>query len=277
MTTSLVANGNGALAIDDKSLLALVTDGDCGRLNEAQKLAYYRARCEAAGLDYRAQPFQYVKLNNKLVLYALKAASDQLAAKHGIRVHIVSQETTADGIRVVTVRAITRDGREADDIGAVTVKSLTGDALANALMKAATKAKRRAILSACGLGMLDETEIETIPKAQPIRGAIPDDKSQGGPVGLLGRVNPADATAAGRSDQSLTETQSVEPAPATDLHSDVDPQEALAAKLIEACEAGFPSKEARFAWWAGHLNQINSLPKEFARAVVKAYDATRGS
>jgi hypothetical protein len=38
--------------------------------------------------------------------------------------------------------------------------------LANALMKAETKAKRRATLSICGLGMLDETEVEDIQGAQ---------------------------------------------------------------------------------------------------------------
>jgi hypothetical protein len=43
MTTALVTNGNGALAIDDRALLALVTEGDCGKLTEAQKLSYYRA------------------------------------------------------------------------------------------------------------------------------------------------------------------------------------------------------------------------------------------
>jgi len=38
----------------------------------------------------------------------------------------------------------------------------------NALMKAVTKAKRRVTLSICGLGMLDETEVETIPSARPV-------------------------------------------------------------------------------------------------------------
>ena len=41
-------------------------------------------------------------------------------------------------------------------------------------MKAETKAKRRATLSICGLGMLDETEIETIPDArrQPVAAPV---------------------------------------------------------------------------------------------------------
>lgn len=39
-----------------------------------------------------------------------------------------------------------------------------GDALANALMKAGTKSKRRVTLSIAALGWLDETEVETIPR-----------------------------------------------------------------------------------------------------------------
>jgi len=39
--------------------------------------------------------------------------------------------------------------------------------LANAQMKAVTKGKRRLTLSLCGLGWLDETEVETIPTAKP--------------------------------------------------------------------------------------------------------------
>lgn len=152
--------------IDDKSLLSLVTDGDASKLNDAQKLAYYKARCEVAGLDYRAQPFAYIRLNGKLTLYALKACTDQLAAKHGIRCEILSQ-VTEEGIRVVTVRATAADGRQTDEIGAVAVKGLSGEALCNAYMKCATKAKRRATLAICGLGMLDETELDTIPSAKP--------------------------------------------------------------------------------------------------------------
>lgn len=156
---------NGSAQMDPETMLMVVAGGDCARLPPEQKLAYYNARCEAAGLDPRAQPFAFMKLNGKEVLYALKTASDQLAAKHGIVLSIISQ-VTEDGIRVVTVRATAKDGRQTEEIGAVSVKGLQGDALCNALMKAVTKAKRRAVLSVAGLGMLDETEMETIPNAQ---------------------------------------------------------------------------------------------------------------
>jgi hypothetical protein len=45
----------------------------------------------------------------------------------------------------------------------VALGTLKGDALANALMKCETKAKRRVPLSLAGLGWLDETELATIP------------------------------------------------------------------------------------------------------------------
>jgi hypothetical protein len=54
---------------------------------------------------------------------------------------------------------------------------------ANAIMKAVTKAKRRVTLSICGLGFLDETEVETIPEAKP----VPVEETLGE---LLGQVTP---------------------------------------------------------------------------------------
>ncbi len=148
--------------LDGKTLLSVVAGGDCAALTPEQKVMYYRARCEAAGLDYRAQPFQFIKLQGKETLYATKAATDQLASRNGIKCEVVSQ-VTENGIRTVTVRSSAKDGRQTDEIGCVTVQGLAGDALANAYMKAVTKAKRRAILSISGLGMIDETELETIP------------------------------------------------------------------------------------------------------------------
>lgn len=166
------APANGGLStktapeMDAETLFSLVTNGDCSKLKPEQKIAYYKARCEAAGLDPRAQPFQYVRLQNKEILYATKSCTEQLAAKHGIVCEVIEQKTEA-GVRTVTVRSRTKDGRQTDEIGCVSVQGLQGDALCNAFMKAVTKAKRRAVLSLCGLGMIDETEVETIPGVIP--------------------------------------------------------------------------------------------------------------
>jgi hypothetical protein len=112
------------------------------------------------------QPFQYINLSGKLTLYARKDATDQLRQIHSVSLTIASREQVGD-VYVVTARATTASGRVDESIGAVSIGSLKGDALANALMKAETKAKRRVTLSICGLGLLDETELETIPNAQP--------------------------------------------------------------------------------------------------------------
>lgn len=164
LATKVNGNGGQEHQLDGKTLLSVVAGGDCAALTPEQKVMYYRARCEAAGLDYRAQPFQFINLNGKLTLYATKAATDQLSAAHGIVCEILSQ-ITENGIRTVTVRAKSKDGRQTDEIGCVSVGNATGDQLCNIHMKTVTKAKRRAVLSICGLGMLDETELETIPSA----------------------------------------------------------------------------------------------------------------
>jgi len=148
------------------TLEALVVGGDLSRLNPTQRVEYYTARCVRAGLDPATQPFQYLNLQGKLTLYATKTCTDQLSNMHGIRLSILSQDTV-DGTRIVTVRAETRDGRATEEIGALPVAGLKGDMLANALMKCVTKAKRRAVLSVCGLGMMDESELETVRDAKP--------------------------------------------------------------------------------------------------------------
>lgn len=147
--------------LDSKTLLALITSGDMAGLDPERKMAYYKARCEAAGLDPRTAPFQFIRLQGKETLYATKNATDQLTKAHKIAVEVLEQKTEND-IRVVMVRARAADGRQTDEMGATPVAGLKGAELANAYMKAITKAKRRAVLSLCGLGTMDETEIETV-------------------------------------------------------------------------------------------------------------------
>ena len=137
--------------------------GDLTPLKPEQRAHYYHLICESLGLNPLTKPFEYLQLNGKLVLYALRACTDQLRNIHGVSVTDLTA-TERDGVYVV--KAHVRDSRGRIDVstGAVTIKGLAGDALGNALMKAETKAKRRATLSICGLGFLDESEIETIPQ-----------------------------------------------------------------------------------------------------------------
>jgi hypothetical protein len=149
---------------DAQEIERLLITGDLAKLSPDQRSAYYLSLCQLAGLNPLTQPFEYLTLNNKLVLYAKKACTDQLRAIHKVSV-VDMDQVECDGVYSVTVKVQNGDGRTDMDVGVVKIASLTGDNRANAMMKAATKAKRRATLSICGLGMLDEAEIETIPAA----------------------------------------------------------------------------------------------------------------
>lgn len=151
---------------------AALIEGDLGKLSTEQKLQHYMQVCESLGLNPHTKPFGYISLQGKLTLYALRACTDQLRTIHGVSVVSVSTVAQAD---LVTVTATVRDktGREDSDIGCVSIAGLRGEQLANAHMKAITKAKRRATLSLCGLGWLDETETETIPSAKVVPDPLP--------------------------------------------------------------------------------------------------------
>jgi hypothetical protein len=155
------------LSIAPNTLERVLISGDLSGLSESQRLEYYRAVCESLGLNPLTRPFEYLRLNGRLVLYATRSAADQLRAIHGISILDVRIEQK-DDLVIVTVRGRTRDGREDVEVGAVSVAGLRGDALANAQMKALTKAKRRLTLSLAGLGWLDETETDSVPGAQRV-------------------------------------------------------------------------------------------------------------
>lgn len=145
-----------------EAMLALVSTGDLAKLTPDQRLDFYLYRCRQAGLDPGTRPFQFITLNNKLVLYAGREAADQISYNKGYTIWIKEKKVEADTI-LITVGIKDREGtREGEDMSAVYIKGLTGEALANAWMKAYTKAKRRAILSFSGLGLLDESEAASV-------------------------------------------------------------------------------------------------------------------
>ena len=154
-------------SITPSVLERVLVAGDLSGLSESQRIEYYKAVCESLGLNPLTRPFEYLRLNGRLVLYATRAAADQLRAIHGISI-LDAKIERRDDLITVTVRGRNRDGREDVEIGVVSVAGLRGDALANAQMKALTKAKRRITLSLAGLGWLDESETEAIPGAQRV-------------------------------------------------------------------------------------------------------------
>jgi hypothetical protein len=141
--------------------------GDLAQLTSQQKISYYRSVCDSLGLNPLTQPFEYLRLSGREVLYAKRNCTDQLRHAHRISVTITAREIVED-CYVVTARAAFPDGRHDESIGAVPIAGLKGESRSNAMMKAETKAKRRVTLSLVGLSTLDESEVDSIPGAQPV-------------------------------------------------------------------------------------------------------------
>ena len=158
-------NTQPLMTLDPSVISSLVINGDLKRLDPGQKVAFYNYRCQQAGLDPAAKPFDLLTLNGKEILYANAACTQQLTANRNLS-HRVTLRELVDDIYCVFVEVKGADGRSTENMGAVPVAGLKGEAKANAMLKATTKAIRRAVLAHCGLGMLDESEAETIPGAQ---------------------------------------------------------------------------------------------------------------
>ena len=157
---------NEIKTLDPSTISKLVLNGDMKGLSDQQKVDYYAYRCQQAGLDPAAKPFDILTLNNKMILYANAACTQQLTSINRLS-HAITGREMLDDIYTVFCRVTGLDGRSTENMGAVSVAGLKGEAKANAMLKATTKAIRRAVLAHCGLGMMDEeTEVETIPGAQ---------------------------------------------------------------------------------------------------------------
>lgn len=196
MATQLAVRENGAnatlvqAAVLEKTLIV----GDLSQLTPSERVSFYLTTCESLRLNPLTKPFEYLELGDrgqaKLVLYANKNCADQLRGRDHVDLKIVGRELVED-LYIVTARATLPDGRSDESIGAVplskedgdwaesssgkryfkgkgTFSPLHGDARANAVMKAETKAKRRATLSICGLGYIDESEVDSIAGARRV-------------------------------------------------------------------------------------------------------------
>lgn len=157
----------------------LILNGDLSKLTATDKVKYYNGYCERMGLDPFTKPFDILRLNGREVLYCTRSGTQQLNKLHQVSHLITSRELIeAVGVYQVTSKASLPDGRCTESIGAVNIAGLKGEAYANAIMKAETKAKRRATLDLLGLGVLDESETESIPNAEPVSLLVPEPQEE---------------------------------------------------------------------------------------------------
>ncbi len=88
-------------AVDDRTgakvIDSIVLRGDLSGLGPAERTRFYIQMCEGLGLNPHAQPFAFLRLNGKEVLYATRGATDQLAAMHRVTRRII------DGPKVIDI------------------------------------------------------------------------------------------------------------------------------------------------------------------------------
>jgi hypothetical protein len=160
-------------AMTAEAVEAVVLHGDLDSLTAEDRVRYYFQACHALGLTPETRPLQFLQFRGrddqqaKTILYATRDCTDQLRRRDKVSTRIRSA-TVTDGVLVVTAEASTPDGRTEESTGAVNLQDKKGVARANAYMTAETKAKRRATLSICGLGWLDESELDGLPDARPV-------------------------------------------------------------------------------------------------------------
>ena len=103
--------------------------GDLGKLTGDQRLAYYQRLCETLGLNPLTQPFQYLQLSGKLVLYATKSCTDQLRqlpgdchrARGAVSAAVLVHRRRGHDVNVAHLRA-----RDAGDADAMQLAQLLG-------------------------------------------------------------------------------------------------------------------------------------------------------
>jgi hypothetical protein len=147
---------------------SLVMRGDISGLTAPQRVQYYLHTCAELGLNPNAQPFAFLKLNGKEVMYPTRGATDQLARIHQVNREIIDGPKVIDlaGTKLLyaVCRASLPSGRIETSTAAVPIPS-GAEPVANAVMKVETKARRRATLAILGLALTDESEMDTIPAA----------------------------------------------------------------------------------------------------------------
>jgi len=179
----------GHHGIDPRVMREFVMTGDLSAIAKQDRPGLVMALCRYIGVDPIERPFSVFKDGKREVLYANRACTSALCRVRRISREVIAvEEKTIAGQLVIFAKAratMLSTGRYDESTGVVPVmvddkvwdeqarrKVSKGwrmpdpNEAANLPMKAETKAKRRAVLDLVGLGLTDESEIDTIKGAR---------------------------------------------------------------------------------------------------------------
>ena len=256
-----------ATQMDSSAIEKVLIGGDLSNLTPTERMQYYKQVCESIGLNPLTKPFDYILLKSKegpkLTLYAKKDCTDQLRNIKGVSIDDVDIQEK-EKFFLVKVKGHDKTNRTDVEIGVVNKADMFGD-LANVQMKAVTKAKRRLTLSLCGLGWLDETEVETIPDAKPV--TVTE-------TGEIIEVKPVPAPTAERpySPDALKERLKIMSDSLTGKCTDGQRQAVLIN--LKTMTGGEPQYHEVLRWLTGY-EHINEVPDNLTLALHKWIHPTK--
>lgn len=157
-----IARAAEAPELDTEIVHSLVLKGDLSAMSAEDRTTYYINLCRSLGLNPATQPFAVIRLQGRDVMYPTRGATDQLAAIHRVTRRLIEGPTVRDVFGTKLAVAVCEATHPNGRVETATATLPFADP-AMVLMKVETKAKRRATLALLGLGMLDESEIESIP------------------------------------------------------------------------------------------------------------------
>lgn len=159
----------------------VVVGGNLAPLTSEQRVLYIKRVCENLRINWETNPFIYMPgEGGKLVLFPTKDCAAQLRRRDAVSIEVTGRTYLPDqGVYMVEVVATTPDGRRDSAIGCVGCKGMSHEQLANQMMRAETKAKRRVTMSLCGLG-LDDDEVPSAAALKPAAGSRTTDSLMAG-------------------------------------------------------------------------------------------------
>ncbi len=176
--TALVSIDDAARehGLDPQAMQQFLLSGDLSSVPPMARASLYVALCRYIGVDPIERPFLIFSDKGRTVLYAARSCTSALCRSRGISRELLGVEIkTIGGHEMAVARAratIDETGRHDEATGAVPMlqwdkganrwREPSPDEVANTVMKAETKAKRRAVLDLVGLGIPDESEVATI-------------------------------------------------------------------------------------------------------------------
>lgn len=176
--TALVSIDDAARehGLDPQAMQQFLLSGDLSSVPPMARASLYVALCRYIGVDPIERPFLIFSDKGRTVLYAARSCTSALCRSRGISRELLGVEVkTIGGHEMAVARAratVDETGRHDEATGAVPMlqwdkganrwREPSPDEVANTVMKAETKAKRRAVLDLVGLGIPDESEVATI-------------------------------------------------------------------------------------------------------------------